>query len=87
MSDWTDEAGVSHTMFGQGGGADVALRLGVPLFGSIPLTPSVIASGDSGVPFTRGDATDLAVRAFADIVDRVVESATPRGRTSIPLSV
>jgi ATP-binding protein involved in chromosome partitioning len=87
MSDWTDEAGVTHTMFGQGGGADVASRLDVPLFGSIPLTPSVIAAGDSGVPFALGDAEDAAVRAFATIVDRVIESATPRGRTSIPLSV
>lgn len=87
MSDWTDEAGVSHTMFGQGGGADVASRLDVSLFGSIPLTPSVIAAGDNGVPFALGDAADPAVRAFAEIVDRVVESATPRGRTSIPLSV
>lgn len=87
MSDWTDDDGVTHTMFGNGGGADVAARLDVPLLGSIPLTPSVIAAGDSGVPFTRGDASDPAVRAFADIVDRVVESAAPRGRTSIPLSV
>jgi hypothetical protein len=47
----------------------------------------VIAAGDSGLPFALGDAEDPAVRAFADIVDRVIESATPRGRTSIPLSV
>lgn len=87
MSDWTGEDGAVHTMFGHGGGADVAARLGVPLFGSIPLTPSVIGAGDKGVPFALGDRADPAVHAFADIVDRVVESATPRGRTSIPLSV
>lgn len=87
MSDWTDESGVTHAMFGNGGGADVAARLGVPLLGSIPLTPSVIAAGDSGVPFTTGSPDDPAVRAFAEVVDRVVESATPRGRASIPLSV
>lgn len=87
MSDWTDEHGVSRAMFGSGGGADVAARLDVPLFGTIPLTPSVITAGDTGEPFALGDFTDPAVRAFADIVDRVIESAAPRGRKSIPLSV
>ncbi len=87
MSDWTDIDGIAHTMFGTGGGADVATRLNVPLFGSIPLTPSVIAAGDSGVPFSRGDRADLAVMAFDKIVDAVIKSAPQRGSRSIPLSV
>jgi ATP-binding protein involved in chromosome partitioning len=87
MSDWTDGDGVVHAMFGAGGGAEVAARLDVPLFGSIPLTPSVIAAGDSGVPFSRGKDTDAAVIAFDRIVDAVIESAPRRGTASIPLSV
>ena len=87
MSDWTDSNGVAHTMFGTGGGADVAARLGVPLFGAIPLTPSVIAAGDSGIPFSVGDPADVAVVAFNRIVDAVIESAPQRGTASIPLSV
>jgi len=87
MSDWTDSDGVEHTMFGTGGGADVAARLAVPLFGTIPLTPSVIAAGDSGTPFSIGDPADVAVVAFNRIVDAVIESAPQRGTASIPLSV
>ena len=87
MSDWTDVDGVAHTMFGNGGGAEVAARLNVPLFGSIPLTPSVIAAGNNGTPFSRGDSADEAVIAFDRIVDAVIESAPKRGTTSIPLSV
>jgi ATP-binding protein involved in chromosome partitioning len=87
MSDWTDAAGTVHSMFGQGGGADVAARLDVPLLGTIPLTPSVISAGNSGVPFTTGDKSDPAVAAFATIVDAVIATAVPRGRNSIPLSV
>lgn len=87
MSDWTDSDGERHAMFGTGGGADVASRLDVPLFGSIPLTPSVIEAGDTGVPFALADGNDPAAVAFSAIVDRVLESAAPRGRTSIPLSL
>lgn len=87
MSDWTDENGNEHSMFGSGGGEDVASRLDVPLFGSVPLTPSVISAGDTGVPFVTGDTRDPAVVAFAGVVDAVIASAAPRGRASIPLSV
>ncbi len=87
MSDWTDADGVAHAMFGTGGGADVAARLDVPLFGTIPLTPAVIAAGDTGVPFALGEQADPATSAFASIVDAVVASAPKRGSTSIPLSV
>ena len=87
MADWTDSDGVAHTMFGTGGGADVAARLDVPLFGSIPLTPSLIAAGDSGTPFATGHADDVAVMAFTRIVDAVLDSAPKRGSSSIPLSV
>jgi ATP-binding protein involved in chromosome partitioning len=87
MSDWTDSNGVEHTMFGTGGGAEVAARLAVPLLGTIPLTPSVIAAGDSGIPFSVGYPADVAVVAFNRIVDAVIESAPKRGTASIPLSV
>jgi ATP-binding protein involved in chromosome partitioning len=87
MSDWTDGDGVVHAMFGAGGGAEVAARLDVPLFGSIPLTPSVIAAGNSGVPFSFGEDSDAAVIAFDRIVDAVIASAPRRGSASIPLSV
>jgi len=87
MADWTDVDGVAHMMFGTGGGAEVAARLDVPLFGSIPLAPSLIAAGNNGTPFSNGDRTDVAVIAFDRIVDAVIESAPKRGTASIPLSV
>jgi len=87
MSDWIDSDGVAHSMFGTGGGAEVAARLDVPLFGSIPLAPSVIDAGNRGTPFSRGDRSDVAVSAFDRIVDAVIKSAPKRGTASIPLSV
>jgi len=87
MSDWVDAEGVQHSMFGTGGGADVASRLGVPLLGTIPLTASVISAGNQGVPVVLGDQADPAVIAFDDVVDAVIACAPSRGNTSIPLSV
>jgi ATP-binding protein involved in chromosome partitioning len=74
-------------MFGAGGGAEVATRLDVPLLGSIPLTPSVIAAGNAGTPFALGDADDPAAVAFAAIVDAVIAAAPSRAGRSIPLSI
>jgi ATP-binding protein involved in chromosome partitioning len=86
MSDWTGEDGTHHAMFGTGGGQDVADRLGVPLLGTIPLTPAVIAAGNAGDPIAAGELDDPAARAINAIADAVLRSAKPRGKTSLPLS-
>jgi ATP-binding protein involved in chromosome partitioning len=86
MSDWTGEDGTHHAMFGTGGGQDVADRLGVPLLGTIPLTPAVIAAGNAGDPIAAGESDDPAARAINAIADAVLRSAKPRGKASLPLS-
>lgn len=85
MSDWTDDSGIRHEMFGTGGGQDVADRLDVPLLGAIPLTPAVIAAGNEGVPVVLG--SDPAARAIESVTDAVLASAKPRGNASLPLSL
>ena len=85
MSDWTGADGSLRTMFGSGGGQDVADRLGVPLLGLIPLTPAVIAAGNAGVPVIH-DSTDPAAVAIEAITDAVMKTAKPRGNSSLPLS-
>ncbi len=44
------EDGKRHVIFGAGGGASEAERLGVPLLGEIPIDPSIGRSGDEGKP-------------------------------------
>lgn len=87
MSDWTDENGVRHEMFGTGGGQDVAGRLGVPLLGEIPFTQAVIAAGNSGKPFVATYPGDEAALSFEVITAAIERSVTPRGNTSLPLSL
>jgi len=84
MSDWTDADGTHHVMFGTGGGQDVANRLGVPLLGTIPLTPAVIAAGDSGEPIVM-NAHDPAAVSIEQLVDAVEASAQPVRK--IPLRI
>ena len=54
-------------LFGSGGGADAAARLGVPLLGSIPLSPALRQGGDDGSPVVLSHPTDAAAVALEAI--------------------
>ena len=86
MSDWTDSDGAVHTAFGSGGGDDVASRLGVPLLGTVPFTPTTVVAGDAGVPVIVSDDGGPTARALNALADAVIATATPRGSRSLPLS-
>ncbi len=58
-------------VFGKGGAEKAAKDFGIPLLGSIPLTPSIADSGDDGVPFAGLD-NDVATR-FREMADKIVE--------------
>ncbi len=75
MSAFTCEHGESYPLFGEGGGADLALEAGVPLLGSVPLEPSVAQGGDEGRPVALGDGP--AAEAFRAIASHIVEEAVP----------
>lgn len=65
--------GESTPIFGEGGGAEVAARLGVPLLGSIPLSMEARTHGDKGVPVALADGSP-AQAAYQQLVERVVEA-------------
>ncbi len=74
MSWFVDSAGVRHELFGKGGGQAVAEFSGAPLFGQVPLDPSVREWGDKGTPVVQAAPTNEASRAFIAIAERVVEA-------------
>ncbi len=59
----------SH-IFGHGGVAAEAARLGLPLLGSLPIDLDTRLSGDGGVPIAAGDST--MARAYARIAEGLV---------------
>ncbi|MBI5444426.1 MAG: P-loop NTPase [Deltaproteobacteria bacterium] len=51
-----------------GGGEKLALDMGVPFLGSIPLDPSVAESGDSGRALLQQETTSATAEALRKIV-------------------
>ena len=60
--------GKTTDLFKTGGGAALAVEMGVPFLGKIPLDSQVVVSGDAGTPFVQCFADSATARAFADIV-------------------
>jgi Mrp family chromosome partitioning ATPase len=59
-------------IFQSGGGAKMALTMGVPFLGRIPIDANVGASGDSGSPFVDEGAATAVSRAFEQVVDPIL---------------
>ena len=53
MSFFVDSAGVTHYLFGQGGGAKVATFAEAPLLGQVPIDPQAREWGDAGTPVVQ----------------------------------
>lgn len=56
-------------IFGSGGGARLALELGVPLLGEIPLWQPVREGGDSGTPIVISAPDSPAARAMTAVAE------------------
>jgi ATP-binding protein involved in chromosome partitioning len=72
MSWFTGEDGTRQALFGEGGGAELAAELGVPLLGQIPLVPALRRGGDEGRPLVATDPDSEAAQAFATIAATLV---------------
>lgn len=64
--------GKSVSVFGHGGAKKAAAETDIEFLGSIPLSPDVAASGDSGKPFAA-DGGSVVGKVFDDIVQRIVD--------------
>lgn len=61
-------------IFGQGGGAREAARLGTTMLGEIPLDGSVRQLGDEGRPVVVGNPDSPVTKAFLELAQRVTEA-------------
>jgi ATP-binding protein involved in chromosome partitioning len=59
--------GQATDIFGTGGGARMAQRLGVPFLGSVPIDPRVRDGGDNGKPIVAIDPEGAASKALQQI--------------------
>lgn len=79
--------GESTPIFGHGAGKRAAAKYGVELFGEIPLTEKVVASGDSGLPIVKSEPQDAAAKALKDVSYRVAQQIAIRASSGQPAIV
>jgi ATP-binding protein involved in chromosome partitioning len=78
MSWWTMPDGTRQTPFGEGGGAQLAEELGVPLLARIPMDPALREGGDDGRPIATTAPDSDVGRAFADLAEAIVRKGKAR---------
>ena len=71
------DCGRIHTIFGEGGGRELADDLGVPLIASIPLDPEVVPGGDDGLPVVSTGTGSAAADALREAAAILVELVPP----------
>ena len=59
-------------LFKKGGGEKIASELKIPFLGRIPIDPQIVESGDNGQPLMLNRNDSEAVRAFEDIVEKII---------------
>jgi ATP-binding protein involved in chromosome partitioning len=75
MSSFTTPSGERFTIFGEGGGAELAEELDVPLLGRVPLTMPLREHADSGTPLVIEDPDDPASQAIYQIARGLIALA------------
>ncbi len=71
--------GSGAELFGSGGGEQLALELGIPLLGKVPLDPRLRECGDAGEPVVWADPAAEAARAIVEIAEAVAATRRERG--------
>jgi ATP-binding protein involved in chromosome partitioning len=86
MSWFTGDDGTRYELFGSGGGAELAAKLGVPLIGQVPLVPALRAGGDIGEPIVLAEPDGEAALALSGIADWI-EAKGPKRRFHPELTI
>ena len=80
LSWFTGDDAKRYELFGAGGGAELAGRLGVPLVGQVPLVPALRQGSDDGEPIAAVDPSGEAGAVFAEMARVIDEDLAPTKR-------
>jgi ATP-binding protein involved in chromosome partitioning len=78
MSYFRCDHGTEYRLFGEGGGAELADQLEVPLLGQVPLVEQLRAGSDAGEPIVVSDPANEASQVFANIAERIDVELAPK---------
>jgi ATP-binding protein involved in chromosome partitioning len=70
------DTGHRYDIFGHGGGAEMAHKVGVKFLGEIPLEPEIRIGGDEGDPIVIRDPDSAAAQAIREIARKVAASVS-----------
>jgi ATP-binding protein involved in chromosome partitioning len=89
MSYFRGDDGKVYRIFGQGGGATLAERLGVPLLGEIPIDPALRELADVGAPIVLqepgSEVAQMLDQTAKELVNLLPPKPKPTKRISLPL--
>jgi ATP-binding protein involved in chromosome partitioning len=89
MSFFRGDDGKQYRIFGEGGGAKLANRLGVPLVGEIPIDPQLRELADNGAPIVLQEPDSEVAQALDRTAKEIVNLLPPIARApkriSLPL--
>ncbi len=77
MSSFTTPSGERFTIFGEGGGQELADELDVPLLGKVPLTMPLREQADAGSPLVAENPDDPAAQAIRQTARGLLAIAPP----------
>ncbi len=61
-------------IFKSGGGESVAKEFGIQFLGKVPIEPSVVESGDAGLPIVLSNSESASAKAFNSIIKKIVRT-------------
>ena len=89
MSYFRGDDGKEYRIFGQGGGKELANRLGVPLLAEVPIDPELREFADKGAPIVlqapHSEVAGALDRAAKELVNLVPPKPKPTKRINLPL--
>jgi ATP-binding protein involved in chromosome partitioning len=85
MSSFTTPSGERFTIFGEGGGQELADEIDVPLLGKVPLTMPLRAQADGGLPLVIENPDDPASQAIRQVARGLIAMSPAPALPVLPL--
>jgi ATP-binding protein involved in chromosome partitioning len=78
------DTGNRYDIFGHGGGAEMARKIGIEFLGEVPLEPQVRIGGDEGQPIVVREPDSAAAQAIKALAQKVAAAVSVRNLTQKP---
>ncbi len=76
------DTGKQYDIFGTGGGSKIAVELGSPFLGGIPIQPQIRVGGDNGIPIHFDSPGSEQAKIFSEISRNLAEHIRVRNKNS-----